>query len=65
MKALKGLVVMSQALEEMSNSLFINQVPDMWGDKVSARSPVSECLPVQLHIFSIMQTWNIADILNV
>ena len=30
LKALKGLVVMSQALEEMSISLFNNQVPALW-----------------------------------
>lgn len=30
LKALKGLVVMSQELEAMSNSLFNNQVPTMW-----------------------------------
>lgn len=30
LKALKGLVVMSQELEEMSNSLFNNQVPNLW-----------------------------------
>ena len=32
--ALKGLVVMSQALETMSNSLFNNSVPEMWASKV-------------------------------
>ena len=30
LKALKGLVVMSQELESMSNSLFNNQVPALW-----------------------------------
>ena len=34
LKALKGLVVMSQALEEMANSLYINHVPDLWAAKV-------------------------------
>ena len=34
LKALKGLVVMSQQLEEMANSLFVNQVPGMWAGKV-------------------------------
>ena len=34
LKALKGLVVMSEQLEMMSNSLFINQVPDIWAGKV-------------------------------
>eukprot|EP00002_Diphylleia_rotans_P006932 TRINITY_DN1638_c0_g1_i1.p1 TRINITY_DN1638_c0_g1~~TRINITY_DN1638_c0_g1_i1.p1 ORF type:complete len:4126 (-),score=976.49 TRINITY_DN1638_c0_g1_i1:597-12974(-) len=33
LKALRGLVVMSQALEQMSNSLYDNQVPKMWADK--------------------------------
>lgn len=33
LKALKGLVVMSEQLEMMSNSLFINQVPDIWAGK--------------------------------
>lgn len=32
-KALKGLVVMSEALEKMSLSLFSNIVPDMWASK--------------------------------
>jgi len=33
LKALKGLVVMSEALEMTSNSIFINHVPDMWAGK--------------------------------
>ncbi|CAL1534962.1 unnamed protein product, partial [Lymnaea stagnalis] len=33
LKALKGLVVMSQKLEEMANSLFVNAVPAMWAGK--------------------------------
>ena len=33
-KALKGQVVMSQALETMFNSLYNNIVPDMWAAKV-------------------------------
>jgi dynein heavy chain, axonemal len=32
-KALKGLVVMSEDLEALANSLFDNQVPNMWADK--------------------------------
>lgn len=32
-KALKGLVVMSEALETMFNSIFINEVPEMWAAK--------------------------------
>ena len=34
LKALKGLVVMSQALETMFNSLYNNTVPKLWADKV-------------------------------
>lgn len=33
LKAIKGLVVMSEALEKMSNSLFTNAVPDVWASK--------------------------------
>jgi dynein heavy chain len=32
-KALVGWIVMSEELEKMSNSLFINQVPNMWSEK--------------------------------
>jgi dynein heavy chain len=32
-KALKGLVVMSEALEKMCNSIYINQVPELWSNK--------------------------------
>jgi len=32
LKAIKGEVVMSKALEKMSSSLFNNQVPEMWSD---------------------------------
>ena len=32
-KALKGLVVMSEELELLANSLFDNQVPIMWEEK--------------------------------
>ena len=33
LKALKGLVVMSDSLERMSISVFNNSVPDMWANK--------------------------------
>ena len=33
LKALKGLVVMSESLEKMANSLFLNQVPVQWTAK--------------------------------
>lgn len=31
-KALKGLVVMSEDLEKLSNNLYDNQVPTMWAE---------------------------------
>ena len=34
LKALKGLVVMSQELETMFNSLYNNSVPKLWANKV-------------------------------
>ena len=46
LKALKGLVVMSQALETMANSIYNNAVPDLWASKVCKHhfnsSPVAE-----------------------
>lgn len=33
LKALKGLVVLSEALEKMYNSLFSNIVPALWASK--------------------------------
>jgi len=36
LKALKGLVVMSQQLEDMSISLFNNQVPQLWAKSVNS-----------------------------
>lgn len=35
LKALKGLVVMSQQLETMSEKVFNNQVPELWASKVN------------------------------
>ena len=34
LKALKGLVVMSEALETMFNSIYNNVVPELWAAKV-------------------------------
>lgn len=42
-KALKGLVVMSSELELMSNSLFINAVPEIW----KAKARISQMLTMQ------------------
>ena len=32
-KALKGLIVMSEDMEKLANSLFDNQVPKIWAEK--------------------------------
>ena len=37
LKAMKGLVVLSQALEDMSKSLFNNAVPILWSKVVRTR----------------------------
>ena len=34
LKALKGLVVMSESLETMFNSIYNNSVPELWAAKV-------------------------------
>ncbi len=40
LKALKGLVVMSQSLETMFSSLYNNEVPELWAAKVTDRCQV-------------------------
>ena len=42
LKALKGLVVMSQALETMANSLYNNSVPELWAGKVGLSSLITD-----------------------
>ena len=43
LKALKGLVVMSQSLETMANSIFNNMVPELWASKVSKATGTYVC----------------------
>lgn len=45
LKALKGLVVMSQELENMANSLYNNTVPSIWASKVGGASTQRPELP--------------------
>ena len=45
LKALKGLVVMSQELENMANSLYNNTVPSIWASKVGGASTQCPELP--------------------
>ena len=44
LKALKGLVVMSEALETMFNSIYNNVVPELWAAKVRERERERQCL---------------------
>lgn len=46
LKALKGLVVMSQALETMVDSLFKNAVPDLWASKVCRKLGGRLCVTI-------------------
>jgi len=58
LKALKGLVVMSQSLENMANSLFINQGPSIWADKAyPSLKPLAAWINDLLARMSFMQTW--------
>ena len=41
LKAIKGLVVMSQQLETMSEKIFNNQVPELWASKVSTANDMT------------------------
>jgi dynein heavy chain len=58
LKALKGLVVMSQALEDMSNALFDNRVPTVWANKAypSLKPLASWVVDLQERIIFI-QSW--------
>uniref|UniRef100_A0A672RMC2 Dynein heavy chain C-terminal domain-containing protein n=1 Tax=Sinocyclocheilus grahami TaxID=75366 RepID=A0A672RMC2_SINGR len=51
-KALKGLVVMSSELELISNSLFINAVPELWKAK-----PLASWVSDLVQRISFLQNW--------
>ncbi|KAH3738284.1 hypothetical protein DPMN_044916, partial [Dreissena polymorpha] len=58
LKALKGLVVMSQELENMSLSLFNNMVPDMWAKKAyPSLKPLASWVLDLLERMKFIQTW--------
>ncbi|RXN34314.1 dynein heavy chain axonemal [Labeo rohita] len=60
-KALKGLVVMSSELELMSNSLFINAVPELWKAKAyPSLKPLASWVSDLVQRISFLQNW-IAD----
>ena len=57
-KALKGLVVMSQQLEDMSNSLFINTVPAMWAGKAyPSLKPLASWVTDLMSRMEFIQHW--------
>lgn len=58
LKALKGLVVMSQQLENMANSLFINQVPSMWAAKAyPSLKPLAAWVTDLVERMKFLQNW--------
>ncbi len=58
LKALKGLVVMSQQLEDVANSLFINHVPQMWAAKAyPSLKPLSSWVLDLVARMAFLQDW--------
>ena len=58
LKALKGLVVMSEELERLSSSLFNNTVPDMWSAKAyPSLKPLASWVEDLLHRVAFIQKW--------
>ncbi|KAJ3275318.1 Dynein heavy chain 1, axonemal [Terramyces sp. JEL0728] len=57
-KALKGLVVLSEPLEMMSNSMFINQVPQAWSSKAyPSLKPLSSWVLDLVQRCEFIQKW--------
>ena len=57
-KALKGLVVLSESLEKMCNSLYINQVPTLWSSKAyPSLKPLSAWIIDLSHRCDFIQKW--------
>lgn len=58
-KAIKGLVVMSEALELMANSLYVNQVPALWAAKAyPSLKPLGAWVIDLLARVEFIQNWN-------
>ena len=58
LKALKGLVVMSDALERMSTSVFNNSVPDMWANKAyPSLKPLGSWVADLLQVSFLSELW--------
>jgi dynein heavy chain len=57
-KALKGLVVLSESLEKMCNSMFINQVPALWASKAyPSLKPLSSWVLDLVQRCEFIQKW--------
>jgi len=57
-KALKGLVVMSNELEAMSNSIAVNQVPEMWEKKAyPSMKPLSAWFDDLIMRIEMVENW--------
>lgn len=57
-KAIKGIVVMSEDLEKMGNSLYNNQVPKMWADRgFLSLKPLSSWLEDFIKRVGFLQDW--------
>ncbi|KAI9144540.1 dynein heavy chain and region D6 of dynein motor-domain-containing protein [Paraphysoderma sedebokerense] len=57
-KALKGFVVMSEQLETMANSIFINQIPAIWSAKAyPSLKPLSSWISDLVKRIEFFQNW--------
>ncbi|XP_022110107.1 dynein heavy chain 1, axonemal-like isoform X1 [Acanthaster planci] len=58
LKALKGLVVLSEELETMSNSMYINSVPELWAGKAyPSLKPLSSWVTDLVARMHFLQEW--------
>lgn len=58
-KAIKGIVVMSDDLEKMGNSIYNNQVPKMWADRgFLSLKPLSSWMEDLLKRVDFLKTWS-------
>lgn len=66
LKALKGSVVLSESLEKMCNSMFINQVPTEWASKAyPSLKPLSAWVLDLVHRCEFIQKWVQVGIPNI
>jgi dynein heavy chain len=56
-KALKGEIVMSEDLEKMSKSLYLNQVPQMWSGVFLSLKPLSSWITDLIERITFLDNW--------